>query len=77
MIVGGSYLTRCVTVCVILAAVLGAGYDRADRSEPMKVGLMLDYSGAPDVSADRRRAFELAIRHINDGVGVLGHPVEG
>ncbi|MCE2530468.1 MAG: ABC transporter substrate-binding protein [Acidimicrobiia bacterium] len=77
MAVRKSYLTRCVTAVVMLAALLVPGCDRADRSEPMKIGLMLDYSGAPDVSADRERAFNLAIRHINDGGGVLGHPVEG
>ncbi len=74
---GGSYFTHRLTVSVLLVALLVPGCDRADRSEPMKLGLMLDYSGAPDVSADRERAFELAIRHINDGGGVLGHPVEG
>ena len=77
MAMGRSYLTRGVTACVILAAVLVPGCAPANQSEPMKIGLMLDYSGAPDVSADRQRGFELAIRHINDGGGVLGHPVEG
>ena len=43
----------------------------------MKIGLLLDFSGAPDVSADRKRGFDLAIRHMNDGGGVLGRPVEG
>jgi ABC-type branched-subunit amino acid transport system substrate-binding protein len=61
----------------MLVALLVPGCDRADRSEPMKIALMLDYSGAPDVSADRQRGFDLALRHINDGGGVLGHPVEG
>lgn len=75
--VGRSYLTRRLTVSVLLAALLVPGCVRADRPEPMKLGLMLDYSGAPDVSADRERAFDLAIRHINDGGGVLGNPVVG
>lgn len=74
---GRPYLTRCVIICVLFAALLVPGCDRADRSEPMKLGLMLDHSAAPDVSADRERAFALAIRHINDGGAVLGHPVEG
>ncbi len=77
MSVGRLRLTRWVTVCAMLVALLVPGCDRADRSEPMKIALMLDYSGAPDVSADRQRGFDLAIRHINDGGGVLGHPVEG
>ena len=70
-------LTRWVTICVIVAALLVPGCDQANRSEPMKIALMLDYSGAPDVSADRQRGFDLAIRHINDGGGVLGQPVRG
>ena len=43
----------------------------------MRIGLLLDFSGAPDTSADRKRAFDLAIRHLNDGGGVLGRPVQG
>ena len=70
------HLTRWVTICAVFAALLVPGCDLADRSGPMKIALMLDYSGAPEVSADRQRGFDLAIRHINDG-GVLGHPVEG
>ena len=71
------HLTRWVTICAVFAALLVPGCDLADRSGPMKIALMLDYSGAPEVSADRQRGFDLAIRHINDGGGVLGHPVEG
>ena len=46
-------------------------------SAPMKVGLMLNFSGAPETAADRKRAFDLAIRHVNEAGGVLGMPVEG
>ena len=42
----------------------------------MKIGLLMDYAGAPDVSADRQRGFDLAIRHVNAAGGVLGQPVE-
>ena len=77
MATGSSNPTRWVTVCVMLVALLLPGCGQANQSEPMKIGLMLDYSGAPDVSAERERGFNLAIRHINDGGGVLGHPVEG
>ena len=61
----------------MLAAVLGPGPAWADGTEPMRIGLLLDFSGAPDTSADRKRAFDLAIRHLNDGGGVLGRPVQG
>ena len=43
----------------------------------MKFGLLLDFTGSPEASADRKRAFDLAIRHVNEGGGVLGMPVEG
>ena len=35
------------------------------------------FTGSPEASADRERAFNLAIRHVNAGGGVLGMPVEG
>ena len=76
---GGARGTRvCLTaLCALLAVVLGAGWAWADGSEPMRIGLLLDFSGAPDTSADRKRAFDLAIRHLNDGGGVMGRPVQG
>ncbi len=43
---------------------------------PLKIGLLLNFTGSPEASADRKRAFDLAIRHINEGGGVLGMPVE-
>ncbi|MDE0122345.1 MAG: ABC transporter substrate-binding protein [bacterium] len=43
----------------------------------MRIGLMLNFSGAPETAADRRRAFDLAIRHVNEAGGVFGMPVEG
>ena len=45
-------------------------------AEPLKIGLLLDYTGSPQASEDRQRAFDLAILHINEGGGVLGMPVE-
>ncbi len=66
-----------MAVCVLFAAVLGPGWARAESSEAMRIGLLLDFSGAPETSADRKRAFDLAIRHLNDGGGVLGRPVQG
>ena len=44
---------------------------------PLKIGLLLNFTGSPGASADRERAFNLAIRHVNAGGGVLGMPVEG
>ena len=42
----------------------------------MKIGLMLSFTTSPETSEDRKRAFDLAIQHINEGGGVLGQPVE-
>ena len=44
---------------------------------PLKIGLLLNFTGSAEASADRKRAFDLAIRHVNDGGGVFGMPVEG
>ena len=41
----------------------------------LRIGLLMDFSGSTEVARDRRRALELAIRHVNDGGGVLGRPV--
>ena len=42
----------------------------------MRIGLLLNFTGSPEASEDRKRAFDLAIQHINEGGGVLGIPVE-
>ena len=58
----------------------GSGCDGTSGSQPsstpLKIGLLLDFTGSPEASSDRKRAFDLAIRHINDGGGVLGMHVE-
>ena len=46
------------------------------RATSMKIGLLLNFSGSPETAADRKRAFDLAIQHINDAGGVLGRRVE-
>ena len=73
----GGARVRLTAGCALLAVVLGPGWAGAESSEPMRIGLLLDFSGSPETSADRKRGFDLAIRHINDGGGVLGRPVHG
>ena len=47
-----------------------------NQSTALKIGLLLDLSsGSEEVYRDRQRAFELAIKHVNEGGGVLGLPV--
>ena len=42
----------------------------------LKIGLLMDLgSGSAEVLRDRQRAFELAIKHVNEGGGVFGLPV--
>ena len=48
-----------------------------ETSAPLKIGLLLNFTGSPEASVDRERAFQLAIRHINAGGGVLGQSVIG
>ncbi len=48
-----------------------------DTAPALKIGLLLNFTGSPEASADRERAFHLALRHINAGGGVLGQPVTG
>ena len=44
---------------------------------PLKIGLLLNFSdGSTGRAIDRQRALDLAVKHINDGGGVFGEPVE-
>ncbi len=68
-------------VCALLiglAASCGDDSVNGPGSTPaLKIGLLMNFSeGSTGKGADRRRAFELAIKHINGGGGVLGRPVE-
>ena len=59
-----------------LIAVSAAAGTESDVQARLKIGFLMDFSGNfTDASRDRRRAFELAIKHLNDGGGVLGSPV--
>ena len=64
---------------LLLIVGAGAGCDAFsdDEETPLKIGLLLNFTGSPEASADRQRAFELAIAHVNDAGGVLGMPVSG
>ena len=47
-----------------------------DKPAALKIGLLMDFSGGSgEVARDRQRAFDLAIKHINNGGGVFGRPV--
>ena len=71
------WLIVSASLLIAVAACDGGAPGGPGASAPMKVGLMLNFSGASETVADRKRAFDLAIRHINEAGGVLGMPVEG
>ena len=61
-----------MSLVAALAVPVTAG---AAQDAGLNIGLLMDFSGSAEVSRDRRRAFELAIAHVNDGAAVLGRPV--
>ena len=62
------------------AALLGgslAACGGGDEGEALKIGLLVSLGDEPSqTSIARRQAFELAIKHVNEGGGVLGRDVE-
>ena len=70
-------LMLAVAASLLLAAPDCGGPADEPPAAPLKLGLLLDFTGSPEASADRQRAFELAIRDVNEAGGVLGKPVEG
>ncbi len=72
-LLSGSRLLAAVVVAVALAMTASCG---DDEQEPLRIGLLLNFTeGTAPASMLRQQSFELAIRHINDGGGVLGQPV--
>lgn len=75
--------TILVTPTVAVSLPLGASSctfavpPPTDAAPALKIGLLLNFTGSPEASADQERAFNLAIGHINAGGGVLGQPVTG
>ena len=75
-----------IRLCVVLLLavnsllVVASGCDGASKEQPaatpLRIGLLLNFTGSPEASEDRKRAFDLAVQHINEGGGVLGIPVE-
>ena len=72
------WVVLLLAVSSLLAIV--SGCDGASKEQPaatpLKIGLLLNFTGSPEASEDRKRAFDLAIKHVNEGGGVLGNPVE-
>ena len=64
-----------------LAVVSCGGSSESQRSpeavKPLRIGLLVNFRGDSGRSAERQQSFEMAIKHINEGGGVFGLPVEG
>ncbi len=61
---------------LLAGAVVACGGDEEEPG-PLKVGLILAFGDDPsETTLGRQRAFELAIKHLNEGGGVFGRPVE-
>ena len=74
--------TRSIAMMLVAAVMLLTGTAAApngagtDQTTALKIGLLMDFgSGSAEILRDRQRAFELAIRHVNEGGGVFGLPV--
>ena len=79
---GGALRNLMIAAAVLLMAItMSAGcgglLSERDEDSQLKIGLLLNFTGSPEASADRQRAFELAIAHVNEAGGVLGMPVIG
>ena len=74
--------TLATLALAVLAAILAlapacGGDDEPRAEEPLRIGVLLNFTdGAEVASAARQQGVELAIEHLNEGGGVLGHPVE-
>ncbi len=74
-----STLIRLMVIVGLLTVAVACDNGAPEEPEAptsMKIGLMLNFSSASETVDDRKRAFDLAIRHINNAGGVLGIPVE-
>ena len=71
----GMRIRSRITGALLAAGLLaGTGAAYGDQGEALRIGLLLNFSDAGDL--DLRRAFDLAVEHLNAAGGVLGHPVE-
>ena len=76
---GTSFLSRRGRLLAVFMALAwgGAVATGSAAASAFKIGLLMDYSaGNEQVARDRQRAFELALKHVNQGGGVSGRPVE-
>ena len=67
---------RLAAALLLMAGAAGV-YGEEQVNEPLKLGLLLNFSeGSTGRAVDRKRAFDLAVQHLNAAGGVFGLPVE-
>ena len=70
-------LAAAALLALGVAAACGGDGPADAEPEPLKIGLLMSFSGpSSDRSAWRERGFLLAIKHVNDAGGVFGLDVE-
>ena len=61
---------------LLTGTVAGPAAGLPDRPDALKIGLLMEFSsGSTEAAKDRQRAFDLAIKHVNNGGGVFGRVV--
>ncbi len=71
----GSTVTSLLLAAGLLAAGVAGADGHQDGAAPLRMGLLLNFSDDAG-DEDLRKAFDLAVEHLNAGGGVLGQPVE-
>ena len=71
----GSSVTSLLLAAGLLAAGVAGADGHQDGAAPLRMGLLLNFSDDAG-DEDLRKAFDLAVEHLNAGGGVLGQPVE-
>ncbi|MBI2913724.1 MAG: ABC transporter substrate-binding protein [Chloroflexi bacterium] len=68
-------LAVALATLVVFVACGGDGEEK--KAGPLKIGYLLDFTGAlASFGPEEENAIKLAVKHINDGGGVLGQPVQ-
>ena len=68
-------LILSLTIGIIVAC--GDDSDSGSPRDHLKIGLVLNFTDSPEASQARQKAFDFAIKQLNEAGGILGRPVEG
>ena len=68
-------LLLSLTIGIIIAC--GDDSDSDSAQDHLKIGLVLNFTDSSEASQARQKAFDFAIKQLNEVGGILGQPVEG